>query len=183
MSRASVLVEVHVDEATERDFTEFVAQRTHALFRVAYALTGDQHAAEDLLQNALAKAAMRWSRVEGDGEAYVKRILYRDCVSVWRWRSRRRETLMATLPDLSAHADVDPDLRMLLIDALRRLPPRQRAVLVLRYLDDMSEKQVAELLGCSPGTVGSQASRALDKLRRTVGPLLFPRSTAPEALK
>jgi RNA polymerase sigma-70 factor (sigma-E family) len=170
-------VEVHVDEAAERDFTEFVAQRTHALFRVAYALTGDQHAAEDLLQNALAKAAMRWTRIEGDGEAYVKRILYRDCVSVWRWRSRRRETLMATPPEPPADDGVDPDLRLLLIDALRGLPPKQRAVLVLRYLDDLSEKQVAEVLGCSTGTVGSQASRALDKLRRRVGPLLLARVT------
>jgi RNA polymerase sigma-70 factor (sigma-E family) len=167
-----------VDEAAERDFTEFVAMRTHSLFRVAYALTGDQHAAEDLLQNALAKAALRWTRIRGDAEPYVKRILYRDCASLWRRGNRRRETAMATPPERPvADPAVETDLRLMLREALRRLPPRQRAVLVLRYLDDLSEKQVAELLGCSASTVGSQASRALARLRDTVGPALTAPST------
>jgi RNA polymerase sigma-70 factor (sigma-E family) len=144
---------------------------------MAYALTGNQHAAEDLLQNALAKAALRWTRIRGDAEPYVKRILYRDCVSIWRLSRWRRETTVASPPERAA-ADpaADTDLRLVLREALRRLPPRQRAVLVLRYLDDLSEQQVAELLGCSPGTVGSQASRALSRLRRTLGPNLVLRS-------
>lgn len=162
-----------MDKQSERDFTEFVAQRTHALFRVAYALAGDQHAAEDLLQNALAKAAVHWNRIDGNAEAYVKRILYRDCVSQWRWRRRRPETAMAAPPDRpTGGTEAEVELRLLLRQALLRLPPRQRAVLVLRYLDDLSERQVAEVLGCSPGTVASQASRALTKLRSTVGPML-----------
>ena len=158
-------------------FTDFVAERTPALFRVAYALTGNQHAAEDLLQNALAKAALRWTRIRGDAEPYVKRILYRDCVSNWRLRRWRRETTVAAPPERpGADPTGDAEVRLVVREALRRLPPRQRAVLVLRYLDDLSERQVADLLGCSPGTVGSQASRALARLRRSLGPDLVHRA-------
>ena len=163
-----------MDGEIEREFSAFVAERTHALFRVAYALTGNQHAAEDLLQTALAKTYAKWSRISIDAESYVKRILYRDCVSLWRWRSRRPETSMPFPPDIphgdSADATV---LKLVLRDALLALPPRQRAVIVLRYLDDLGEREVAEILGCSPGTVASQASRALSKLRRTVGHQMF----------
>lgn len=158
----------------EEEFTQFVTERTHALFRVAYALTGNQHAAEDLLQNALAKAFAKWSRISTDAEGYVKRIIYRDFISLWRWRSRRPETVMATPPEQSAVDSSDHTiLRLVLRDALRQLPPRQRAVIVLRYLDDLGEKEVAEVLGCSPGTVASQASRALARLRGAVGPHAF----------
>ncbi len=163
-----------MDAEIEREFTEFVAERTHALFRVAYALTGNQHAAEDLLQTALAKTFTKWSRISTDAEGYVKRILYRDWISLWRRRVRRPETPVPTPPERS-HADASEDtiLRLVLRDALLALPPRQRAVVVLRYLDDLGEREVAEILGCSPGTVASQASRALSKLRRNVGPLAF----------
>jgi RNA polymerase sigma-70 factor (sigma-E family) len=167
-------VEDYVDDETEREFTEFVAERTHALFRVAYALTGNQHAAEDLLQTALAKTFTKWSRISTDAEGYVKRILYRDWISLWRRRVRRPETTVAIPPERGlADASEDTILRLVLRDALLALPPRQRAVIVLRYLDDLGEREVAEILGCSPGTVASQASRALSKLRRTVGPLNF----------
>jgi RNA polymerase sigma-70 factor (sigma-E family) len=163
-----------MDEEIERDFTKFVADRTHALFRVAYALTGNQHAAEDLLQTALAKTFVKWSRISTDAEGYVKRILYRDCVSLWRRRNRRPETTMPNLPERAGADRADETvLRLFLRDALLSLPPRQRAVIVLRYLDDLGEKEVAEILGCSPGTVASQASRALSRLRRTVGPKVF----------
>jgi len=173
-----------VDKQAERDFTEFVTQRTGALFRMAYALTGNQHAAEDLLQNALAKAALRWRGIRGEAEPYVRRIMYHDAVSHWRWRRRHRETSTAAPPDRRLEdRSGDVDLRLALRDALLRLPPRQRAVLVLRYLDDLSEQQVADMLGCSTGTVGSQASRALANLRRSVGPTLLSAAaphTAPE---
>jgi len=168
---------VGVDAETEREFTEFVSQRTHALLRVAYALTGDQHAAEDLLQSALAKAFTRWSRIRGEAEPYVKRILYHDHVSVWRRRRIRPEALYGAVPEPgAAHAITlaavdsidDTPLRLLLRDALLLLPPRQRAVLVLRYLEDLSTEQTAQVLGCRAGTVASQASRALARLRELV---------------
>ena len=155
-------------------FTDFVAERTPALFRVAYALTGNQHAAEDLLQTALAKTYARWSRISGDAEQYVRRVLYHDSVSIWRRRGRRPETSMPSVPDRPDTDTADDTiLRLMLRDALLSLPPRQRAVVVLRYLDDLDEKQVADIMGCSPGTVASQASRALARLRRTVAPHAF----------
>ncbi|MFJ8581491.1 SigE family RNA polymerase sigma factor [Micromonospora sp. NPDC093277] len=154
-------------EVTDREFTAFVNERGGALLRVAYALAGNQHAAEDLLQNALAKAYARWPRIRGDAEPYVKRILYHDQISGWRRRSRRAEVPVAELPERSA-AGPDPDLRLLLRDALRALPPRQRAVLTLRYLEDLSVEQTAALLGCRAGTVASQSAKALARLRQLV---------------
>jgi RNA polymerase sigma-70 factor (sigma-E family) len=160
-----------VNADNEQEFTKFVAERNHALFRVAYALTGNQHAAEDLLQGALAKTYVKWSRISTDAEGYVKRILYRDWISLWRRRVRRPETMTATPPEqIGDDGSEQTVLRLVLRQALLELPPRQRAVVVLRYLDDLGEREVAEILGCSPGTVASQASRALAKLRRTVGP-------------
>lgn len=159
-----------MDAVEEREFTEFVARSSPGLLRVAYALTGNQHAAEDLLQTALAKAASRWSRIRGDAGPYVRRILYHDHISAWRRRRRRAEWSVAELPELPVRHDGPADRidnHLLLRQALLDLPPRQRAVLVLRYLEDLSEQQVADVLGCSVGTVGSQASRALAKLRRT----------------
>ncbi|MBC8990016.1 SigE family RNA polymerase sigma factor [Micromonospora chalcea] len=149
------------------EFTAFVNERGAALLRVAYALAGSQHAAEDLLQNALAKAYVRWPRIHGDAEPYVKRILYHDQVSGWRRRARRAEVPVAELPERPAAGD-DSDLRLLVRDALRTLPPRQRAVLTLRYLEDLSVEQTAALLGCRPGTVASQSTKALARLRKLV---------------
>ncbi|SCL15820.1 RNA polymerase sigma-70 factor, sigma-E family [Micromonospora rhizosphaerae] len=152
------------------EFTAFVNERGDALLRVAYALAGNQHAAEDLLQNALAKAYARWPRIRGDAEPYVKRILYHDQVSGWRRRSHRAEVSVAALPERPAERDLghDSDLRLLLRDALLLLPPRQRAVLTLRYLEDLTVDETAAILGCRAGTVASQASRALAKLRDLV---------------
>lgn len=166
---------------SEREFTAFVHERGEALLRVACALTGDRHSAEDLLQNALAKAYARWPRIRGDAEPYVRRILYHDQVSNWRRWGRRREVPIAELPeryDPGTHHDHDTAVRLLLRDALRQLPPRQRAVLVLRYLEDMSVEQTAEALGCRPGTVASQASRALAKLRELVPEFAAERTPA-----
>lgn len=165
-----------MDAETEREFTEFVAQRTHSLLRVAYALTGDQHAAEDLLQTAFAKAFTRWPRIRGEAEPYVRRILYHDHVSGWRRRRTRPEALYAAVPEPPSATGTgwpgddpgDTALRLLLREALLALPPRQRAVLVLRYLDDLSTEETAQVLGCRAGTVASQASRALARLRETV---------------
>ncbi len=123
--------------------------------------------AEDLLQGALAKAALRWRRIRSDPEANVRRILYRDQVSRWRLRSWGRETPAAAVPERADARDPvgDADLRLSLAGALRRLPPRQRAVLVLRFYEDLDERQAAELLEVSVGTIRSATWRGLARLR------------------
>jgi RNA polymerase sigma-70 factor (sigma-E family) len=153
--------------AERADFEEFVAARYPALLRTARLLTGDWQLAEDLVQTALARTSLRWSRlrsVEG-AEPYVRRVLVTTYATWWR-RRWRGETPTAELPD---RAGPDPygavDHRDRVERAVATLPRRQRAVVVLRYYDDLPESQVAQLLGCSVGTVRSQASRALAKLR------------------
>jgi RNA polymerase sigma-70 factor (sigma-E family) len=155
-----------VDEGARQDFTEFVAARSKQLIRLAYVLTGDQHSAQDLLQNALIKAAAHWGRIHSEPEAYVRRIMYREQVSWLRRRARRPETAMAQVPERAADDQVaSVETRLTLQDALRALPPRKRAVLVLRSLEDMPESQVADILGCSVGTVRSQTHKAVAQLR------------------
>jgi len=156
-----------MDAAAQQRFREFVAQRTPALMRVAYLLAGDQHAAEDLLQTALTRTAGRWRHLQHtDPEGYVRKVMYHEQVSWWRRAARRRETPAHPVPD---RAGVDPtgqaDLRLSMREALLRLAPGQRAMLVLRYFDDRSETEVAALLGCSVGTVRSQTYRAVKRLR------------------
>jgi RNA polymerase sigma-70 factor (sigma-E family) len=154
-----------VDDSAQREFAEFVAARSGALIRVAYVLTGDQHAAEDLLQTALTKAAARWGRIHTSPDAYVRQVMYREQVSGWR-RARDRETTMADLPDqAAAAAETSAETRLSLQQALRALPAGKRAVLVLRYFEDLPETQVAGILGCSVGTVRSQTYKALTQLR------------------
>lgn len=168
--------------AEDQDFTAFVAERGAALLRIAYALTGDRHAAEDLVQSALAKAYARWDRIQGEAEPYVRRVLYNEQVSRWRWSGRRPEIVSATVPERPVTAsDETTTLRVMLRDALRRLPPRQRAVLVLRYLEDLSVEQTAQVLGCRAGTVASQTSRALDRLRQLVPDFAGPAGAAGPA--
>ncbi len=145
-------------------FDDFVRARTGALWRTAYLLTGDRHLAEDLLQTALERAAVRWRRLD-QPEAYVRRVLYTQSVSWWRSRQRRvREVLLDTTPE-PAGPPGDPELRVLLAQALRRLTPRQRAVLVLRFYEDCSEAETARMLGVAVGTVKSQTRHALRRLR------------------
>jgi RNA polymerase sigma-70 factor (sigma-E family) len=155
-----------VDEGGRQDFAEFVAARSLSLIRLAYVLTGNQDAAEDLLQSALIKAAAHWGRIRTSPEGYVRRIMYREQVSRWQSRVRRPETVMAQVPEQPAE---DPaasvDARLVLQSALRALPPGKRAVLALRYLEDLPESQVAEILGCSVGTVRSQTHKAITQLR------------------
>ncbi|WP_445524649.1 SigE family RNA polymerase sigma factor [Streptomyces cyslabdanicus] len=156
----------------EAEFQEFVRARWSHLVRTAYLLTGDVHHAEDLTQTALAKAYRSWRRVSRSAspEAYVRRILV-NCNSD-RFRKRRvREALTATPPDAAGRdeAVTRADERSALLAALAGLPPKQRAVIVMRYWEDLPEAEVAEILGCSPGTVKSQASKALAKLRTHPG--------------
>ncbi len=150
-------------------FEEFVAARSSRLLRTALLLTRDRGTAEDLLQTALTKAWFAWSRISGDPEPYVRKVLVTTYASWWR-RRWNGETPAETLPDVvgrDAHRDVDE--RDAVWHALGRLPKRQRAVVVLRYYEDLSEAEVAGLLGCSVGTVKSQASKALAKLRIDAG--------------
>lgn len=155
-----------MDAEAERDFREFVAARQQALFRAAVLLTGDRDAAQDLLQATLVRVVERWPQVRRAErpEAYVRRIMYHQQVSWWRRAVRSRERSTAEPPDRPAGTD-DADLRVDLAAALRRLAPRQRATLVLRYYEDLPEAEVAEILGCSVGTVRSQTHRALARIR------------------
>jgi RNA polymerase sigma-70 factor (sigma-E family) len=153
------------EKADEESFHAYVSARRGALLRSAYLLTGDHHAAEDLVQTALFKTAMRWRRVAagGDPEPYVRRVLYNEHVSAWR--RRRHLTEVAVSPPDRAGAGAGSDDRVVLQEALARLTPKQRAVLVLRYFEDLTEVQTAAVLGCSPGTVKSQTRHALERLR------------------
>ena len=170
-----------MDEGARQDFAEFVAARSRQLTRLAYVLTGDQYAAEDLLQNALIKAAANWGRIHTAPEAYVRRIMYREQASWLRRRARRRETSVAQVPEPAAGDDAaSVEARLALRDALLALPPRRRAVLVLRYLEDLPESQVAEILGCSVGTVRSQSHRAIAQLRLALPSLGLTSTEVPQ---
>jgi RNA polymerase sigma-70 factor (sigma-E family) len=146
----------------EASFDEFVAARSRALLRTAYLLTRDHALAEDLLQTALTKAWFAWGRIDGNAEPYVRRILVNTYASWWR-RKWHGEHPTGELPERSVDgaAGEPTDLWA----AMARLPRRQRAVVVLRYFEDLTEAQTAEVLGCSVGTVKSQTSKALAKLR------------------
>lgn len=150
----------------EDSFRQYVAARLPSLSRVARLLVGDVHLAEDLVQTALAKAARHWERIvsRGDPDPYVRRILYTEHVSWWR-RRRVREVLDTELDQEPVAAAVDVPLRVTLERALARLTPKQRAVLVLRFYEDLTEAQTAELLEVSVGTVKSQTRHALARLR------------------
>jgi RNA polymerase sigma-70 factor (sigma-E family) len=152
----------------DRDFDEFVMARGAALLRTGYLLTGDRQLGEDLVQTSLAKTYRHWSRVRsGSPEAYVRRVMVRENISWWR-RRRISESPVELVPDVVSAGREDVDLRLTLDGALRQLSPHQRAVVVLRYYDDLTERQTADLLGCSVGTVKSQAHRALARLREIV---------------
>ena len=155
----------------EQGFTEWVAGCERGLLRSAYLLTGDLHRAQDLVQEALTKVALRWPRLrDGHPTAYARTIIVRDNISWWR---RRRETVTAepTTADLASLTN-DPDAALVVRRALARLTPSQRAVLVLRHLDDLSERETADALGVSVGTVKSQNAAALARLRTGAPELL-----------
>ncbi|MFG2311669.1 SigE family RNA polymerase sigma factor [Streptomyces sp. NPDC048566] len=162
-----------MDAAAQESFKEFVASRSSALLKTAVLLSGgDRHTAEDLLQNALIKVAGHWNRIE-EPEAYVRRVLYRQQVSRWRLKWPRRELSVAETPEAGSGADPASaaELRLVMRGALARLTARQRAVLVLRYFEDLPEADVARILGCSVGTVRSTTHRSLARLR-TLAPEL-----------
>jgi len=159
-----------VSAESDEEFREFMRGRWPAMVRLAYGLTGDLGHAEDVAQAAFARAYASWSRVArtGNPEAYVRRIVINENNSRFR-RRRVAERLVDAVPEPSGQRAADTADALgdsaALLNALRRLGPRQRAVVVLRFWMDMSEAETAAALGCSVGTVKSQASRALAALR------------------
>lgn len=152
------------------DFAEFVRQALPGLLRYGHMLTGNPHDAADLVQTVLERVGARWqtiARKTGDPVAYTRKAMVNAHVS--RWRRFRRESLIAEIPDTPAAPDSDPFDNEPLWEALRGLPPRQRAVLVLRYYEEKSEAEIATVLGVSRGTVKSQASKAMTTLRGRLG--------------
>jgi len=143
-------------------FDEFVHARGAALARTAFLLTGDHHLAEDLVQAALVQAARHWERIDVSPEAYVRRTMYHQNISWWR---RRRLVEMPLASHDSPVPAADPTLRLTLEQVLRRLTPRQRTVLVLRYFEDLTEVQTAATLGIYSGAVKSMSRQALRRLR------------------
>ena len=151
---------------SEAGFRDFVVARQRALLRTAWLLTADWPTAEDLVQTALMRTWPRWRRLgtPDDAEAYTRRVMVNAFVSS-RKRRWHGEFPTAELPDLPAPPD-DVDLRHLVAAAVQALPPKQRAVVVLRYFDDLTEAQTAAVLGIAVGTVKSQTAKAFAALRR-----------------
>ncbi len=170
MAEPDLFVNADAVRASDAKFEDFMSAALPGLLRFGFVLTGNPHRAEELVQEALVKTYRRWRRLRLDQpHAYVRRAMVTTYTS-W-WRRGRRETALppgfdktAESSDPTAYAERDAAVR-----ALLTLPPRQRAVLVLRYYEDYSEADIAEAMGCSTGTVKSQASRALRALRTLLG--------------
>ena len=161
----------------DEEFTEWMTARQGVLFRTAYLVAGDRQTAEDLVQTAAAKLYLAWDRVSerGNVDAYMRRIIINENNSLWRRPWKKRERVVDDVPEsgyVDARTDpeqADPVETAALWSAVQALPPRQRAVIVLRYYQDLSEAEIADTLQISPGTVKSQASRAMSTLRERVG--------------
>jgi RNA polymerase sigma-70 factor (sigma-E family) len=152
-------------DADREAFDEFVRARLPKLLRFGHALTGSPHGGADLVQDALERTMLAWSRIDSkdDPEGYVRRIMVNRNVSIWR--RYRRERLVDEVPERQLPDRTRDDS---LWEAIKQLPTKQRAIIVLRYYEDLSEAQIAATMGCSAGTVKSQASRAMAKLRELV---------------
>lgn len=156
------------------DFDDFVRGSSTRLLRTAVLLTGDRQAAEDLVQEMFERVYVRWPWINGAPEPYARRALTNLVANRWRHRGRRPEVALA-----ARHEVPTPDgseqhaVRDQLLTALQQLPPRQRAAIVLRYFEDLTELQTAEALGCSIGTVKSQTARGLKKLRESTEPAIL----------
>lgn len=159
---------------TDEAFADFVHAAWPGLYRTAYLMLGDHQLAEDLVQTALAKTYASWRKVKepAAAPAYARVVLANTAASWFRRRGWRNEHPTETLPD--SGIEHDPTTRTALVDALATLAPRQRAVVVLRYYDDLSVREVAHALGISEGTVKSQTSDALARLRARLGDAAVP---------
>ena len=155
---------------TVPEYDDVYAALWPRLVRTAYAVSGDRGLAEDAVQTAFAKAYRSWRRISrlDAPEAYLRRMVVNEVLNDRRLARRRHEVTSAEPPDRVRSGDADLFDRDELWRAVSTLPPRQRAVLVLRYYEDLSEQQIADALGCRPGTVKSQASAALASLRARI---------------
>ena len=163
--------------ARDADFAAYLQARQASVLRTAYLLTGDRHTAEDLVQTAFAKLYLSWDRVRDQGsmDGYLRRILVNENNSLWRRGWKKREHATDELPEPTPHLDRHHDGRSdALWDLVQTLPKKARAVLVLRYYEELSEAETAEVLGISVGTVKSQTSRALAALRERTPAHLDP---------
>ena len=161
----------------DAEFTEYLNARQPSLLRTAYLLTGDRHQAEDILQTSLAKLYLAWHKVNDRSsvDAYVRRIMVNENNSLWRRGWKKREYTAEQLPEGDPHHDsYDEGLGAALWQVVQTLPPKARAVVVLRYYEQLSETETADVLGISVGTVKSQCSRALASLRERVPAELHP---------
>jgi RNA polymerase sigma-70 factor (sigma-E family) len=162
---------------TDGEFAEFVEAAWPGLYRTAYLILGEHQLAEDLVQTTLTKTYASWGKVREPAAAmgYARVVLANTAASWFRRRSWRNEQPTEVLPDgSSAPGETDPSDRPALMEALRRLPPRQRAVVVLRFYDDLGVREVAGALGCSEGTVKSQTHHAMAQLRVLLGESVVP---------
>ncbi|WP_341869519.1 SigE family RNA polymerase sigma factor [Nocardioides seonyuensis] len=166
----------------DAEFSDYMAARQPSLLRTAYLLTGDQHTAEDLVQTSLAKLYLSWDKVQQRGslDGYVRRILVNEHNSLWRRAWKRREHSTGELPEREHTDAYDDGLSSAVWDVVQTLPRKARAVVVLRYYEQLSEAETAELLGISVGTVKSQSSRALAALRERTPDHLNPRNREEE---
>jgi RNA polymerase sigma-70 factor (sigma-E family) len=155
---------VHHDEQ-RRILERFVAERGDRLLRTAALLAGSRADGEDLLQSALERLLRHWRRIDGDPENYMRRTLYNLAADGWRRQRVWQRKAVLFGPDPPVDEETAVDVRDAVVRVLVRLPPRQRAVLVLRYFEQLSEAETAEVLGCSVGTVKSTAARGLLRLR------------------
>ncbi|MFI7697808.1 SigE family RNA polymerase sigma factor [Nonomuraea sp. NPDC049480] len=162
-------------------FREFVATHQRSLMRTAYLLTGDAHLAEDLLQSVLLKVLRRWPKHVASPQAYARKALVNQYIS-WRRRPARAELPSAEPPEQSYSSEDSTVVKLAVRQALAQLPPRQRAVIILRYYEDLTEHETAKLLNCSIGTVKSHAHHAMARLR-VLAPELAPKFAEVEALK
>lgn len=168
-------------DARDADFSAYVAARRPALLRTAYLMTGDLATADDVVQTTLAKLYLAWHRVSAQGavHGYTRRILTNEVTSHWRRAWRRRELSVDRLPESPVEPAYDDGTSAALWELVGELAPRARAVVVLRYYEQLSEAEIAEVMGISTGTVKSQCSRALATLRARV-PATLERTERPE---
>ena len=168
-----------MSERPDEGFREYVHERLPALQRLAYLLSQDRHRADDLVQDALVKLYLKWDRARAatDSHAYARTTLVRTFLSERRTNWARRVVLVDRLPDTAASHDPDAASAVAVRAALAALPPRQRAVIALRYYSDLSVEETGQTLGCSPGTVKSQTAKGLAALRRAL-PNVEPDSAA-----
>jgi RNA polymerase sigma-70 factor (sigma-E family) len=172
------------EDGRDVEFAAYMQARQASLLRTAYLLTGDRHTAEDLVQTSLAKLYLSWDKVRDRDsvDAYVRRVLVNENNSLWRRGWKKREHTSETVPDHHVSDVYDEGQRGALWELVQTLPKKARAVLVLRFYEELSEAETADLLGISVGTVKSQTSRALATLRTRTPQHLNPRHEREEDL-